>query len=175
MKLTKILEQVMSEVGDTANIKPYTTSWETTGYTNNARTRTYIVRFSTGGEKDDTKYRVYNILNKRERQGKEAWYMTVEFGTEGDISYDYSSVVNNDKMYRVMATIIQIVRDIMDEFNKEGEYIREIWIDPSKNYEDDTRRTKLYRAYIEKNMPQGSDLEVPDDMSYIKLTLPKQN
>jgi hypothetical protein len=177
MKLTKILETVISEIGDTSNVETYKTVWNSDflrPISELGDDIVYIVSFSTGAEKNDNKYRVYNSLSKETINDKESWYMTTAFGVEGkDNAYDYKSVVNNDKMYRVMATVISIIKQVLAKFEKEGEYIRQIWIDPSKNFEEDTRRARLYTAYIKKNMPKGSKLEIPEDMSYIKVILPE--
>jgi len=171
MKLIKILETVISEIGDTSNVETYKTTWnKILDFTD----RAYIVDFSTGTEKNDNKYKVYIGLNKGSYNNKTAWNMDTAFGVEGeDDTYDYKSVVNNDKMYRVMATVVQIIKEVIDKLKKEGEYIREISIDPSKNFEGDNRRARLYKAYIKKNMPPGSELEIPEDMSYIKIILPE--
>lgn len=176
LELSRLKQYLLQEIGDTSNIETYPTTWENPRNTDELKH--YTVRFSTGTEKDDNKYVVYFSVDKRDIKTDDigpAWFMSVEFGVEGDSkSYDYVSVVNNDKMYKVMATVIQIVKELISEFDNMGHYVREIWIDPSRNFEGDTRRSRLYKAYIQKNMPEGSDLEIPDDMSYIKLTLPKK-
>jgi hypothetical protein len=179
MKLTKILESVISEIGDTSNVETYKTTWNKVSdfYSDfdDYSSITYRVDFTTGTEKTDNKYNVYLGLEKSDPfYDKESWYLDVSFGVEGeDEIVDYKSVVNSDKMYRVMATLVQIIKELIAKLEKEDKFISQIWIDPSKNFEGDTRRTRLYKAYIEKNMPAGSDLEIPDDMSYIKITLPE--
>jgi hypothetical protein len=174
MKLTKILETVISEIGDTSNVETYKTTWNKVSDFDDSSI-TYRVDFTTGTEKTDNKYNVYLGLEKSDPfYDKESWYLDVSFGVEGeDEIVDYKSVVNNDKMYRVMATLVQIIKELIAKLEKEDKFINQIWIDPSKNFEGDTRRTRLYKAYIKKNMPAGSDLEIPDDMSYIKITLPE--
>ena len=169
MKLTKILEEVMSEVGDTSNIETYNTSLETKYHDYDEQQ--FVVRFTT---EKDTKYAVY--IFKQTLDEGETWSMLIEFGVEGENdSYDYSAVTNKGEMYKVMATIVKIAKEMIAKSKKEGQYIREIIIEPSKNFEDDTRRTNLYKAFVEKNMPQGSKIQVQDDMSNIKVILPKQN
>ena len=184
LELAKHKEHLLQEIGDTSNIETYDTSWEPKKHKKidyDKSPQIYFVRFSTGDSEDDINYKVSIHLDKRDTKIKDvgyAWFMNVEFGTERysatfrDLYTDYTDIVNNDKMYRVMATVLKIVRELIDKFKQDGEYIREIWIDPSKNFEGDTRRTRLYKAYIQRNMPEGSDLYVADDMSYIKLTLP---
>ena len=176
MKLTKILENVISEIGDTTNVETYkTTWWNNKAFDFDDSSITYRVNFATGTEKTDNKYNVYlELLKSDPFYDKESWLLDVSFGVEGeDEIVDYKSVVNNDKMYRVMATVVQIIKELIAELSKEDKFIRQIWIDPSKNFEGDNRRVRLYKAYIKKNMPAGSDLEIPDDMSYIKVTLPE--
>jgi hypothetical protein len=169
MKLTKILKEVMSEIGDTSNIETYNTSLETKYHDYDEQQ--FVVRFTT---ENDTKYAVY--IFKQTLDEGETWSMLIEFGVEGENnSYNYSAVTNKGEMYKVMATIVKIAKEMIAKSKKEGQYIREIVIEPSKNFEDDTRRTNLYRAFIEKNMPQGSEIQVQDDLSNIKVILPKQN
>jgi hypothetical protein len=169
MKLTKILKEVMSEIGDTSNIETYNTSLETKYHDYDEQQ--FVVRFTT---ENDTKYAVY--IFKQTLDEGETWSMLIEFGVEGEnSSYDYSAVTNKGEMYKVMATIVKIAKEMIAKSKKEGQYIREIVIEPSKNFEDDTRRTNLYRAFIEKNMPQGSKIQVQNDLSNIKVILPKQN
>lgn len=167
MKLTKILEEVMSEIGDTSNIETYRTSWETTF--NSYDEKNYIVTFTT---ENDTKYKV-NIFTRKADE-EEDWTMDIEFGVQKEGgSYDFDAIVNKGEIYKVMATVVEIVKETLIMFKRKKNHIKEIIIEPSKNFEGDTRRTALYKAFIEKNMPAGSEVYVQPDMSYIKITLPK--
>lgn len=92
-------------------------------------------------------------------------------GTIADMSFeawehDYSTATHGDtftrgEMYRVMATIMEITNDYITN----NPNLQTLVISPSKNYELDTRRKKLYLAYIKKNMPKNASVEeVGDDI-----------
>lgn len=74
-----------------------------------------------------------------------AWEM--QFGTVGGTPQD---VVNKGKMYKVMATILQITNDFIDKHKPNI-----LRFKPEKDEEredDDMRRFNLYMAYIKKHM-----------------------
>lgn len=61
---------------------------------------------------------------------------------------NYEKSTNLNELYNVMATVM----DITLNFIKTNEDINQIYISPSKAFKDDNRRTKLYTAYIQKNL-----------------------
>ena len=174
MKLTKILKEVMSEIGDASNIDTY--KYSKTLISADYGQEEYKMQFTT---ESDTDYIV--IIHKIDRNDDNQWRMDVEFGVENESeggfppSYDYKSVVNKGEMYKVMGTVVKIVKEEIKESTRSNQYIRRILIEPSKNFESDTRRANLYKAYVEKNMPEGSKIAVAEDLSYIEVILPKPN
>lgn len=172
MKLIEMLEQVMSEIGDTSNIDTY--MYSRTPVMEDSDEEQYILGFTT---ESDTNYVV--SLDKIDPNEDNNWRMDIEFGVENESegpfpsSYDYKTTVNKGEMYKVMATVVKAVKREIEDSKKRGQNIRTIRIEPSKNFENDTRRANLYKAYIEKNMPQGSKIEVAPDLRQIEVILPK--
>lgn len=171
MKLTKILESVLTtEIGDTSNVETYKYNINSEIYYPDEEL--HKIGFTT---ESDTKYRVeIQIVDKNEDNN---WRMDIEFGVEeynypSGVSYDFKSVINKGELYKVMATVVQITKDLLEKFSKEGKTIKMIEIEPSKNFENDTRRANLYLAYIKKNMPQGSRVEVFPGLKKIQILLP---
>jgi hypothetical protein len=161
--------KVVSEIGDASNIDTY--KYSKTLVSADYGQEEYKMEFTT---ESDTNYIV--LINKIDRNDDNQWRMDIEFGVENDSpSYDYKSVVNKGEMYKVMGTVVEIVKEEIKESTRSNQYIKRILIEPSKNFENDTRRTNLYKAYVEKNMPAGSKIAVADDLSYIEVILPKQN
>jgi hypothetical protein len=174
MKLLKILKEVISEIGDTTNVDTY--MYSKTPEFEDHDEEVYKMEFTT---ESDINYVV--IISKIDRNEDNIWRMDIEFGVENEseggfpASYDYKSVVNKGEMYKVMATVVKAVKKEIEQSTKKGQNIVTVRIEPSKNFEKDTRRANLYMAYIEKNMPKGSEIQVQDDLSNIKVILPKQN
>ena len=81
-----------------------------------------------------------------------------------DKSIDYKLVTNRGEMFRVMATIVDIVKAFMKK-NSGVEYIE---FEGSKNKDGDQRRNKLYMAYIKKHLKPKS---IEDDGTLIKIEL----
>lgn len=173
MKLAKILKEVMSEVGDTSNVETYKYSKNEVGADYDEEV--YKIKFTT---ESDTSYVV--VIHKIDRNEDGNWRMDLEFGIENESegglppSYDYKSVVNKGEMYKVMATVVQITKKEVEISKQRNQPIKMIRIEPSKNFENDTRRANLYMAYIKKNMPEGSKIEVSPDLKQIEIILPKQ-
>jgi len=81
---------------------------------------------------------------------------------------EYSTVTNRGELFKVMATVAEIVLYYLQSHPK----YKYLTYEPSKTTgKDDNRRDKLYRAYMKKMIP-GSQ-EVPaDEKDYIKFELP---
>ena len=169
MKLTKILEEVIAEIGDTSNVQTY--KYSRTPEFEDHDEEEYKMEFTT---ESDTNYVV--MIHKIDRNEDNIWRMDIEFGVENESpSYDYKAVVNKGEMYKVMATVVQITKREIAESTKNGQNIVIIRIEPSKNFENDTRRANLYMAYIKKNMPAGSKIEVSPNFKTIEIDLSPSN
>lgn len=73
-------------------------------------------------------------------------------------------VVNRGEAFRVMATVMEITREIL---NRNPE-IKILAIEPSKNYPGDERRYRLYLAYIRREWPDAV-IKKRDEEIYVKI------
>ena len=167
MKLTKILEQILPETGDTTNVKTYST--KKTYDTVDPYSEVNKVTFTT-----DSKTDYFIVLDKIDYNEDNTWWLTVEFAakTLGSTKFNSKAVVNKGELYKVMATVVQEILKEIEESKQKDQYIGSILIEPSKNFQQDSRRSNLYMAYIKKNMPAGSTVTMSDDFEEIKVLLP---
>ena len=84
----------------------------------------------------------------------------IVFSVDGSVE----TVVNRGELFRVMATVMQITREVLDE-NPE---FRVIAIEPSKNSPNDLRRQRLYLAYIKNEWPDAIVKRKGDEI-YVKI------
>ena len=92
----------------------------------------------------DTEEDEYIVLINNIDVNAGAWEM--QFGT---VDGTPEEVVDKGRIFNVMATLLQITNNFIDRFKPNV-----VRLKPSKNddRENDTRRFKLYMAYIKKNM-----------------------
>jgi hypothetical protein len=148
MKLAKILEEVLSEIGD-ATKEPY---GPIDTITNDKAERQYGFSTPAGS--------IYEVTIETIDDGPEMGRpvkAVVKFGIieqDGDISYDAQTGEND--IYRVMSTIVSIVKKDLESNPAE-----EIVFSPSKregNKDKDPMsnvRTKLYSKYIKAQWPDA--------------------
>ena len=174
LELAKHKANLLKEIGDTTNVDTY--MYSKTPEFEDHDEEVYKMEFTT---ESDTNYVV--IIHKIDRNEDNIWRMDIEFGIENEseggfpASYDYKSVVNKGEMYKVMATVVKAVKKELEYSEKRGQNIVTIRIEPSKNFENDSRRANLYMAYIKKNMPKGSTVEVSKDLRQIEIDLSPSN
>ena len=99
----------------------------------------------------------------------EPWeFMNIEFGVNekdgGGVSYKVET--NKGELFRVMATIVEITKEIL----KERKNIKTLTFSGAKKDEDDNRRNKLYMAYIKKHIPNIKNIE-DDGFSEIRVDI----
>lgn len=152
MKLTKILEQVISEIneigGKDEKMSPYTFK---TVY-NGEDHRTYTFQTPSGldyqvdlGEIEDDEYGM--VLN-------------IEFGVtdEEELTGPIQNLVTNKgELYRVMNTIAAIIREDLAI----NQYIKYITYNPAKRDKDtdSNARGKLYMKYIQGRIPNAKEVD----------------
>jgi len=174
MKLLKILKEVIQETGDTTNVKTY--QYIKSAEVEDYDSESYSIKFTT-----DSNINYIILIHKIDFDQNNIWRLEIEFGVEnekeGDFpaSYDFKSVVNKGEMYKVMATVIKAVKEELEESANKGQNIVTVRIEPSKNFEKDSRRANLYMAYIKKNMPKGSTVKTNLNMSNIEIDLSPSN
>jgi len=151
MKHLKLFEELINEIGD-AGAKPYKWKWM------NPKYDTYSIFTTDSG----LEYQVMTQLGSGET-------LSVEYGVKvttkkGNKSVDYKLVTNRGELFRVMATVV----DIIQEFMKKHQDIEYIEFEGSKNEDGDQRRNKLYMQYIKKHLKPKS---IEDDGTLITIEL----
>ena len=151
MKHLKLFEELINEIGD-AGAKPY--KWRRM----DRRYDTYYIFTTDSG----LEYQVMTELGSGDT-------LTVEYGVEvitkqGNKSVDYELVTNRGELFRIMATVV----DIVQEFMKKNPEVKYIEFEGSKNKAGDQRRNKLYMAYIKKHLKPKS---IEDDGTLITVEL----
>ncbi len=90
---------------------------------------------------------------------------TLNFGYHNPkkgVSYDFSTVTNKGKLFKIMSTIIKISNEFIKNFSPHS-----IKFKAKENFEGDTRRKKLYVAFLKKNIPLG--YEITDNSEYVVI------
>jgi hypothetical protein len=150
--ITEEYHDLMSEAFD-ANVSSY--EW-TKDYENND----YYYEFITD---DNDKY--YVDIENDTYEGAESWVISFTVG-----GYKYEDTVNKGKIFRVMATIINIIKDFINNVDPEI-----ITIIPSKKNPEDNRRLNMYMGYIKKHLPSNYDVKIDYDLSNPEIVLSKKN
>lgn len=156
MKLASILNNIISEVGE-GTAKPYNyTSIHGIQRSDEDNGAHDTLKFVT--EDGDT-YEVMvaafwgdNYLAKK----PVGPHFTIDFWVKkrGSDTRDTAVVVNKGRLFRVMATVIQIAEEFMDLVDYKKNDINQLIVSPTKTKgEFDDRRAKLYMAYIKKHLP----------------------
>ena len=157
MKHLKLFEELINEIGD-ASAKPYKWKWTNPNY------RTY----STFKTDSGLQYEVNtDIVDNTDWDG--GVELTIEYGVDtkassGATTTDYKVVTNRGEMFRVMATIVDIVKTLL----KKRPDVEFLEFQGSKNKDGDQRRNKLYMAYINKHLKPKN---IEDDGTTITVEL----
>ena len=156
MKHLKLFEELINEIGD-AGAKPYKWKWMDGRFTSYAQFKTDSgLTYKVNTEIDDRRNLNHGIV------------LEIEYGIEDKTSksspVNYEIVTNRGELFRVMATVVDIVKAFMKKY-PEVEYIE---FEGSKNRDGDQRRNKLYMAYIKKHIKSKS---IEDDGNTITVEL----
>lgn len=146
------LVDLLKEVGESST-KPYS---YTVGGMSGSETSAYFYFTTDLG----TQYQVV-ILDAKPSYDKEEYYdFVISFKVMGE---DHSYVANKQEVYRVMATVVKIMKDWIAKFGEEN--VKRIQFTPAKTKGvDDTRRQNLYMAYVKKQIPNWKfEVEVDND------------
>lgn len=160
MKLSKILETILNEVGEGTS-KPYKWVMMSDGD-----------RYQNYGFETDSglNYRLdLDILEGDEERDS----AVISFGVMDDEYFvDFTSATNKGELYRIMATVVDILKD----FIKNNKNIRYLQFTADKEGLQNSQRSNLYLAYIKKHLPgatieRGKDGD-EDDWERITIKLP---
>lgn len=177
MKLKNILESVLKEVGEsTAKPYDYKLVYSARDYGFPEDDDEVVYEFETD---EGIKYavKIYKAVDDQVVQYDATFGIYDNFG-----DVDYTSTSKNTTtgdLYRVMATVVEVVKKEIEKDLEEFKKPIKIVIKPTKEknpegkeIESDTRRTNLYMAYIKKQMPQDSKVYVDSDGKEIRLYIP---
>lgn len=163
------LVYLLKEIGDTL-LKPYTytrKSIKNRGIFENFKS---VFNWVT---ENNVKYVAF--IDKNKNEDHKSWRYAADFGI-GTANNPYFSVTSKDtktgNIFRIMATMTDIIKKELEIDAKENRYIKYIDISPTGEFKaKDNRRLHLYSEYIKKNMPLGSKITITGRK--IKITLPK--
>ena len=137
------LKEILKEVGE-ATTTPY--KWKKASTKEN----TVFFTFTTD---QDTSYKVAlenYIYEDFHDDNKEYPAIDVSFGIKEKGKYSPSTVTNKGEMYRVMSTIVNIIKDYLNR----NKMIKVIMYEPlKKEGEKGFKRNDLYMAFIKKQIP----------------------
>jgi len=155
------LINLLAEVGE-GTAQKY--SWSLTSKEN---TSDYIMMEYGFVTDSNMKYFVLLNISNDPLTSSDDYEMTVSFGVGAKPSIkakvgmakpSFTKVVNKGELFRVMATVIDIVKNAISVMKEEDRPIKYIIFKPEKEKETETgytqsnQRLQLYLAYIKKNM-----------------------
>ena len=167
------LIDILNEIGDSSAQKY---DWRFKGKYNNSDVINIDYEFKTDS---DTQYFV-KLTVQESPSTPLAFEMMVAFGVGKSIikkafgdKKPFAQVVNKGELYRVMATVIDIVKDGIEKMTQDDYPVKIILFKPEQEKETATgfkitdQRAKLYMAYIKQNMDivnnvrqKGKEIEV---------------
>jgi hypothetical protein len=139
-------EQMINEIGE-ASSKGFDWEWDNFSKKNYKATGELIATFKTDNE-------TYEVKIEREvggTHGPDAYVLGFGVSTGGYHNVDYDVEVNKGEMFNVLSTVVNIIKKAVDMLDP-----RLLIIVPSKADKKDSRRLRLYKAYIRKQIPNAS-------------------
>jgi hypothetical protein len=187
-KLTRKKEkpkQGLKEIGDAEGKKPYTISPRKANKYNEDQIE---YKFQSDNGAKYIAYVFKNVWNEEYGDSSSPLLANydVSFGKVskgGEANFDVSNKDKRHKfgdIFRVMATMIEIVNQEIEHDLSNGIRPMIITISPSKRKDkygakdmSDMRRANLYLAYVKEHMPPGSTVEMDKDGQEIAIELPE--
>lgn len=168
IKLSKILESIMAEVGENT-AEPYPTE----------RHAEYKNDVSYAFDADEGVHYTLSITKDRDKETTKHIGYAIDFGitdSEGWTDYEVTSKSGKvGNMRRVMATVIKAIKQELEIDAEAGRPVSTIWMQPAKEDNFDQRRAKIYQEYIKKNMPPGAKVTYNDASNSIQIDFPIEN
>lgn len=158
------LKDILNEVGE-GSAKPYEYKWISQGSYDNQ-----VARFITD---KGTEYEV-NIADFSEYpdprdQEQDLPAINIDFLAKrpGEQGWSTKTVTNEGDLYRIMATIMLIVKDVMKRFDFD---VQAIVYEPSKKtgeFGSNNKRDTLYRRFITRTFPGAQVMRDPDNANIV--------
>jgi len=146
------LFDILSEIGDAALSVSYNKTGESLNSTKDEKTinyefeigdNAYIVSLYTG---------LMDKYDVPQSKSNGEYYLGVVFGNKVGNKEFTTLDTNRGEQYRIMATVTKILKDYISQHPE----VIEIVYEPVKSGPSDQGREKLYKAYVEKNLPDWS-------------------
>ena len=101
-----------------------------------------------------------------EKNVRSSTNLDVAFSTHGG---EYEEETNDNMQYRIMATVVAIVKEALSKHPE----VTTLSFTPAKADKMDARRTRFYKAYMQKQIPNSTVTELKGDG--FKVTLKSNN
>ena len=165
MKLTSILNNIISEVGE-GSANPYSYSVKDKLIGGGKGTSFRDVTFTTEDGDD------YIINFSAYYSDEETAFFKLDFTTLDDYGFENRAdeVINKGRLFRIMATIVAAAKEFLNDIDYKEKGIKKMVVFPSKSkgMEKDDRRANLYMAYIKRQLPVS---DISYDGKRIEATL----
>jgi len=154
MKLTSILNNIISEVGEGSS-NPYSYSVNDNvfrGSSKNLKGRDVTFTTEDGDDYIVNFAAYYGDHSRAEGRGP---FFKIDFTTVDEYGYDDDAerVVNKGRMFRIMATIVAATKEFLNDIDYKEKGIKKMIVFPAKSKQGDDRRANIYMAYIRKQLP----------------------
>jgi hypothetical protein len=150
MKLTNILNNIISEVGE-GSANPYSYSVKDKLIGGGKGTSFRDVTFTTEDGDD------YIINFSAYYSDEETAFFKLDFTTVDEYGFENRAdeVINKGRLFRIMATIVAAAKEFLNDIDYKEKGIKKMVVFPSKSkgMEKDDRRANLYMAYIKRQLP----------------------
>ncbi len=154
MKLTSILNNIISEVGEGSS-NPYSYSVNDNvfrGSSKNVAGRDVTFTTEDGDDYIVSFAAYYGDHSNAEGRGP---YFKIDFTTVDEYGYEDRAdrVVNKGRLFRIMATIVKATKEFLNDIDYKEKGIKKMLVFPAKSDFGDDRRANIYSAYIKKQLP----------------------
>jgi len=154
MKLTSILNNIISEVGE-GSAKPYSYSVNDDVFRGGSKNLAGRDVTFTTEDGDDYIVNFVAYYGDHSRAKEKGPFFKIDFTTVDEYGYDNRAddVVNKGRLFRIMATIVAATKEFLNDIDYEEKGIKKMIVMPAKSKQGDDRRANLYMAYIRKQLP----------------------
>ena len=154
MKLTSILNNIISEVGE-GSAKPYSYSVNDDVFRGGSKNLAGRDVTFTTEDGDDYIVNFVAYYGDHSRAKEKGPFFKIDFTTVDEYGYDNRAddVVNKGRLFRIMATIVAATKEFLNDIDYKEKGIKKMIVMPAKSKQGDDRRANLYSAYIKKQLP----------------------
>ena len=154
MKLTSILNNIISEVGEGSS-NPYSYSVNDNVFRGGSKNLAGRDVTFTTEDGDDYIVSFVAYYGDHSRAKEKGPFFKIDFTTVDEYGYENRAddVVNKGRLFKIMATIVAATKEFLNDIDYKEKGIRKMIVMPAKSKQGDDRRANLYMAYIRKQLP----------------------